>query len=271
MNTKRETSILTSSETPAATSHREGALPPIDALSPVERKRRKRIERNRRSLRTPWLPSAGHVRRAPIAPNGAYLFPHASSSLLAKSCKRRRDRKLKVELRVAVSVLGRERRGASPRGPSLESSREPLATRLTFLLSQASARARPRRRRAQDPHGERAPRPHHRRHARPAGGARPHDRVALGAEDGAVPVKTRVKLEARVHICSGKLPDRNVRRASSRIDFGANTFSKSKSSTSNRPEMVGGLRPGHHPWVRFHNKGSTDNFAVLAERSKAPV
>ena len=103
MNTKRETSILTSSETPAATSHREGALPPIDALSPVERKRRKRIERNRRSLRTPWLPSAGHVRRAPIAPNGAYLFPHASSSLLAKSCKRRRDRKLKVELRVAVS------------------------------------------------------------------------------------------------------------------------------------------------------------------------
>ena len=107
MNTKRETSILTSSETPAATSHREGALPPIDALSPVERKRRKRIERNRRSLRTPWLPSAGHVRRAPIAPNGAYLFPHASSSLLAKSCKRRRDRKLKVELRAAVS--GRER------------------------------------------------------------------------------------------------------------------------------------------------------------------
>ena len=115
VNTKRETSILTSSETPAATTNREGALPPIDALSPVERKRRKRIERNRRSLRTPWLPSAGHVRRAPIAPNGAYLFPHASSSLLAKSCKRRRDRKLKVELRVAVSVRTPFSRRARPR------------------------------------------------------------------------------------------------------------------------------------------------------------
>ena len=31
----------------------------------------------RRTLRTPWLPSHGHVRRAPYAPNGTYPFPHA--------------------------------------------------------------------------------------------------------------------------------------------------------------------------------------------------
>ena len=182
------------------------------------------------------------------ATNGAYLFPHASSSLLAKSCKRRRDRKLKVELRVAVSVrtpfsrrarprrareLLSECRGlgsfswsaarrapsagsgagppraSAPRGPHggprrvrglgarehfLEECRRPpsghaLRGSATDAPTQASARARPRRRRAQDPHGERAPRPHHRRHARPAGGTRPHDRVALGAEDGAVPVR----------------------------------------------------------------------------------
>ena len=104
VNKKGATSVMPRSQPPSARASApddgaSGRLPPIEMLSPVERKRRRRIERNRRSLRTPWLPAAGHVRRAPVASNGAYLFPHASSSLLAKSVKRKRDKKLKVELR----------------------------------------------------------------------------------------------------------------------------------------------------------------------------
>ena len=39
------------------------------------------------------------MRRAPYAPNGTYLFPHASSSLLSKPVHKRRAKKLKLELR----------------------------------------------------------------------------------------------------------------------------------------------------------------------------
>ena len=51
--------------------------------------RRRRVERTRRTLRTPWLPSHGHVRRAPYAPNGTYLFPTPSSNLLSKKVRTR--------------------------------------------------------------------------------------------------------------------------------------------------------------------------------------
>ena len=58
-------------------------------VSLAEMRRRRRVERTRRTLRTPWLPSHGHVRRAPYAPNGTYLFPTPSSNLLSKKVRTR--------------------------------------------------------------------------------------------------------------------------------------------------------------------------------------
>ena len=58
-------------------------------VSLAEVRRRRRVERTRRTLRTPWLPSHGHVRRAPYAPNGTYLFPTPSSNLLSKKVRTR--------------------------------------------------------------------------------------------------------------------------------------------------------------------------------------
>ena len=78
-------------------------------VSLAEMRRRRRVERTRRTLRTPWLPSHGHVRRAPYAPNGTYLFPTPSSNLLSK----------KVRTRFVSRVLCFRLREmyATPRGP----------------------------------------------------------------------------------------------------------------------------------------------------------
>ena len=78
-------------------------------VSLAEMRRRRRVERTRRTLRTPWLPSHGHVRRAPYAPNGTYLFPTPSSNLLSK----------KVRTRCVSRVLCFRLREmyATPRGP----------------------------------------------------------------------------------------------------------------------------------------------------------
>ena len=74
-------------------------------VSLAEMRRRRRVERTRRTLRTPWLPSHGHVRRAPYAPNGTYLFPTPSSNLLSKKVRTRRREKLKKELITLESDL----------------------------------------------------------------------------------------------------------------------------------------------------------------------
>ena len=47
----------------------------------------------------PWVASAGHLRRAPMAVNGHHLFPTPTSSLLHKEAKERRDAHLVRELR----------------------------------------------------------------------------------------------------------------------------------------------------------------------------
>ena len=99
VNAKGATSRLRSDQENRSTKDWQSQLPALPPIGGAERRRRKRIAENRRSLRTPWLSCHGHVRRAPVAPNGARLFPHASSSLLGKSVKRKRDRKLKIELR----------------------------------------------------------------------------------------------------------------------------------------------------------------------------
>ena len=74
-------------------------------VSLAEMRRRRRVERTRRTLRTPWLPSHGHVRRAPYAPNGTYLFPTPSSNLLSKEVRTRRREKRKKELITLESDL----------------------------------------------------------------------------------------------------------------------------------------------------------------------
>ena len=77
---------------------RPGPVAELSTMNPVvapnqvsvaEVRRRRRVERTRRTLRTPWLPSHGHVRRAPYAPNGTYLFPTPSSNLLSKKVRTR--------------------------------------------------------------------------------------------------------------------------------------------------------------------------------------
>ena len=58
-------------------------------VSLAEMRRRAASSWTRRTLRTPWLPSHGHVRRAPGAPNGTYRFPTPSSNLLSKKVRTR--------------------------------------------------------------------------------------------------------------------------------------------------------------------------------------
>ena len=159
-------------------------------VSLAEMRRRRRVERTRRTLRTPWLPSHGHVRRAPYAPNGTYLFPTPSSNLLSKKVRTRFVSRVlcfsfardvhPADLHAAMACTARRHR-ATPRRRSRYTQAEREAQEGAH-----HARVGPRGRPRGEHHGrERAARARPGRHARPAEGTHADDRVAVASADGA--------------------------------------------------------------------------------------